>query len=357
MIQKEKHAEYAKQVMRSRDILYYITEQDRMSTLYWSINSLKMLKDPTFQIIKPQAIQFVLSCLKDNGGFGPTKEYSENIVSTFNALQILFLYDVPYYDRKTVDFILSLQRPDGAFIFDYYGDLDTRFDCCGINSLHLLSIMKEVSHLDQIAAREICTQLSGLPDVFTEDSSLENTQCTPIENVTVKLNHKLLSLKINQEFVVDIGWDLKPTLNHLLECFNHDGGAGQLKGSESHAAQVFCVLSSLRTLGCLHLIDRHKTVDFLVYRQLSNGGLCGRVNKKEDVCYSFWAYSSLVMLEAEYIDVEKLREFVMRCEGENGGFSDRPGNEPDVYHMMFSLASLSLMGCEGFSRIDPGFAL
>lgn len=366
MVQREKHVEYVKRTMKIRDILYHITEQDRMATLFWAVNSLKMLKDPMFDQIKPQAIQFVFSCLKPSGGFGPNAEYSENIVSTFNALQVLYLYNVPYYDSKTVEFILSLQQPSGAFAFDRYGDVDTRLDCCAILSLHLLSIMREGSHFDAERAQLISSRLSGLPDIFQEgerdadvcDEGIKEVlhDISP-EVLDVKLDRSRLSTPIDPSFLAEIGFDVDITLYHLLGCVNYDGGVGQLRGSESHAAQVFCVLSSLRSLGSLDAIDRLKTVDFLVYRQQPSGGLCGRVNKKEDVCYSFWAYSSLVMLNAEYIDVAKLKAFVLSCEDEDGGFSDRPRNEPDLFHLMFSLASLSLMKAEGLESVDPGFAI
>lgn len=360
MIQREKHVEFVKKTIRSRDFLYYITEQDRMATVYWAVNSLRILKDPLFEKIRPQAIRFIYSCLKTDGGFGPNPEYSSNIISTFNALQLLFLYNEPYYDIKTVKFILGLQNLAGAFTFDSYGDVDTRFDCCAVLSLHLLSIMKDCEHSDYSKSIAAYSHSTETCDVFSqEDSGNEElahrpSRCLALDHV---LDRRRLSVPINRSFLQAIGLDIDITLRHLVECFNYDGGAGQFKGSESHAAQVFCVVSSLRSLGHLESIDKLKTIDFLMYRQLSSGGLCGRANKKEDVCYSFWAFSSMVMLGAEYINLEKLREFILSCEDDTGGFSDRPGNEPDLYHLMFSLASLSLLGGNGLDSVDPGFAI
>ncbi|ELA41501.1 uncharacterized protein VICG_01485 [Vittaforma corneae ATCC 50505] len=360
MIQSEKHIEFIKKTMKCRDFLYYITEQDRMATVYWAANSLKMLKDPLFEQIRPQVIQFVYSCLKTNGGFGPNPEYSSNVVSTFNALQLLFLYNVPYYDIKTVKFLLSLQNLSGAFTFDAYGDIDTRFDCCAILSLHLLSIMKDYKHIDYSKGIAICSCTADACDVFSLDNcaadGMEHKICQYLSPDN-RLDRRHLSEPIDQSFLQDVGLDIDITLRHLVECFNYDGGVGQFKGSESHAAQTFCALSSLRSLGHLEAIDKLKTVDFLMYRQLPNGGLCGRIGKKEDVCYSFWAFSSMAILESEYINLEKLQEFIFSCEGDEGGFSDRPGNEPDLYHLMFSLASLSLLGNKKLDNIDPGFAI
>jgi len=51
---------------------------------------------------------------------------------------------------------------------------------------------------------------------------------------------------------------------------------------------------------------------WLSERQLDCGGLNGRPMKKEDVCYSWWALSSLVMLgKSKLINAEKLRDFIL----------------------------------------------
>ena len=92
--------------------------------------------------------------------------------------------------------------------------------------------------------------------------------------------------------------------------------------------------------------------------------------KKEDVCYSWWALSSLVMLgKSKLINAEKLRDFILSSQvsqlfpntvkyyfeifrfykinymkdNETGGFSDRPGDMPDPYHTLFGLAGISML--------------
>ncbi|KAM0680565.1 hypothetical protein GINT2_001253 [Glugoides intestinalis] len=350
--------------MSTKDFLYHITEQDRMATLFWSLNSLRMLKDSLFDKLKPAVIQFIFSCLNENGGFSPNPRYTPNIIATFNALQILYIYEIPYYNRKTVEYILSLQNLQGAFIFDEYGDIDTRFDCCGILSLYLLLLMKDICPVNELELVEYTehSRLHFSNEIkfdFCKERALQEESHLVYKLLTGKpLGFRKISLKsqIEKGLLKEIGFKVEESLNHLLSCINYDGGIGQIPGSESHAAQVFCVVSALHTLGCLEMIDRLKTIDFLMCRQLENGGLNGRVNKKEDVCYSFWAFAALVILEAEYIDLERLYQFILSCQDENGGFSDRPGNQPDVYHLMFSLASISLLG-KGLHKVDPRFAI
>ena len=50
-------------------------------------------------------------------------------------------------------------------------------------------------------------------------------------------------------------------------------------------------------------------------RQLPNGGLNGRPEKKEDVCYSWWVMSSLAMIgKLHWIDTERLTKFILQCQ-------------------------------------------
>ena len=115
---------------------------------------------------------------------------------------------------------------------------------------------------------------------------------------------------------------------------------------------------------------------WLAERQLPCGGLNGRPEKKEDVCYSWWVLSALsILARISWIDRVKLGDFITECQDkEDGGISDRPGsshrrqitdsltltpsgNIADVYHTYFGCAGLSLLGYAGFQPIDPVYAM
>lgn len=85
------------------------------------------------------------------------------------------------------------------------------------------------------------------------------------------------------------------------------------------------------------------------------GGLNGRPEKQEDVCYSWWVLSSLAMLgKRHWIDGEALKGFILKCQDPvNGGISDRPGDMVDVFHTVFGVAGLSLLGYPGPEEVDP----
>ena len=134
--------------------------------------------------------------------------------------------------------ILSLQQPSGVFAGDKFGETDTRFLYCGVAALSLLD------HLDRL--------------------------------------------------------DVERTVSYIRQCKNFDGGYGSVVGAESHAAQgvqtfILHIGLPLTTtpafvcVGALAILDRLDEVDhqtlgwWLAERQLANGGLNGRPEKKEDV--------------------------------------------------------------------------
>lgn len=313
MLDKQKHVNYILKIIEKKDIIYYLTEQARVSTIFWAVNSLRILKSIEFFEIKDKVLAFVKKCENEDGGFGGNIGYPSTIVTTFNALQILYLYNTQYTNDKTIQYILKQQDYDGGFMNDDSREKDTRIDCCAILSLKLLDLWK-----------------NGKNNLFEE---------------------------ISDEFLTSIGFDKNKSINYLLNCYDPIGGFGQCIGSEPHAAQTFCCISSLRSLGALNIIDLKKISEFLVYRQCKNGGLNGRINKKEDVCYSFWILATSMMIGCNFINLKELENFIFSCEGPNGGFSDRKGNECDLYHLMFSLVSLSIIGGHDLLKIDCGFAM
>ena len=73
-----------------------------------------------------------------------------------------------------------------------------------------------------------------------------------------------------------------------------------MPGAESHAAYSFCAVGALAVIDRLDLIDRDELGYWLMLRQTDAGGFNGRPEKLPDVCYSWWALSSLVMIQREH---------------------------------------------------------
>ena len=105
-------------------------------------------------------------------------------------------------------------------------------------------------------------------------------------------------------------------------------------GAESHAGQIFTCVAALAIADRLDMVKVDKLGKWLSERQIAGGGLNGRPEKKEDVCYSWWVLASLEMIgRTHWIDRGKLVGFILSCQDlENGGISDRPGDMVDVWH-------------------------
>jgi geranylgeranyl transferase type-2 subunit beta len=109
--------------------------------------------------------------------------------------------------------------------------------------------------------------------------------------------------------------DLSKAVAYVQACGNFDGGYGVCPGAESHAGQIFTCVGALAIAGRLDLVDKDRLGGWLSERQLESGGLNGRPEKLEDVCYSWWVVSSLAMIgKLHWIDVDKLAKFILRCQ-------------------------------------------
>lgn len=109
--------------------------------------------------------------------------------------------------------------------------------------------------------------------------------------------------------------DVAKAITYIQACANFDGGYGISPGAESHAGQIFTCVGALAIAGRLDLVDRDRLGGWLSERQLPNGGLNGRPEKLEDVCYSWWVVSSLAMIDRiHWIDRDKLAQFILRCQ-------------------------------------------
>ena len=196
--------------------------------------------------------------------------------------------------QKLAQWIANLQdKSTGTFAGDEWGECDTRFIYCAFNALSLLGMLHLI--------------------------------------------------------------DVDKAVAYIKRCKNVDGGFGVSPGSESHSGQIFACLGALSIAKRLDVVNVEQLAGWLSERQTGGGGLNGRPEKLEDVCYSWWVASSLAMLgKLSWIDGKKLEQFILRCQDtERGGMADRPGDMVDVFHTVFGVAGLSLLRYPGLLEVDP----
>ncbi|GAA5920006.1 hypothetical protein JCM1841_000371 [Sporobolomyces salmonicolor] len=297
------HVQYIQSLDKQReDLSYYFTEHLRMNGVYWGLTALAFM-GRMHALPKDDMIQWVMSCWNDDvGGFAPHPGHDPHIHPTLSAIQILAMQDsLSILNKdKIVSFVLSLQDPSrGSFAGDAWKEQDSRFSYCAVSILSLLGRLE----------------------------ALEPTR--------------------------------DKTIEFIRNCRNFDGGFGMVEGAESHAAYVWTCVGALAILDRLDLVDSDTLCWWLCERQLANGGLNGRPEKLEDVCYSWWAVATLAILgRSHWIDGKKLTGFILSAQDpDKGGIADRPDDVADVWHTVFGIAGLSLLSYPGLEPVDPVYCM
>jgi geranylgeranyl transferase type-2 subunit beta len=110
--------------------------------------------------------------------------------------------------------------------------------------------------------------------------------------------------------------DVTKAVDYIVSCANFDGGYGVSPGTESHSGQIFACLGALTIAGRVDdVVDKERLGKWLSERQVDGGGLNGRPEKTEDVCYSWWVGASLKMIgKLHWIDKVKLKSFILECQ-------------------------------------------
>lgn len=95
-----------------------------------------------------QIAAYIKSCQDpDSGGISGCINHDPHILHTLSAVQILCLYD----NLNTIDidgvvkYVKNLQLPDGSFMGDKWGEIDTRFSFCAVMILSLLKRMDAIN--------------------------------------------------------------------------------------------------------------------------------------------------------------------------------------------------------------------
>ncbi|KAI9664908.1 MAG: hypothetical protein M1821_006356 [Bathelium mastoideum] len=297
-----KHVAYIQSLDKRRDELdYWMTEHLRVGGIYWGLTALHLLGHPD-ALSRENILTYLTLCFCEDGGFAAAPGHDSHILYTCYAVQLLVTLDAvdefegnfPRGRDRIGEFIANLQnRETGTFAGDKWGEEDTRFMFCAMLALSLL-------HLEHLVEIEKCVQ-------------------------------------------------------YVKSCQNTDGSFGASPGAESHSGQVYTCVGTLAIAGKLDCVDADALGSWLSERQLPNGGLNGRPEKLEDVCYSWWVLSSLAMIgRLHWIDQGRLASFILQCQDpENGGIADRPGDMVDVFHTVFGIAGLSLLQQPGMVEVDP----
>jgi geranylgeranyl transferase type-2 subunit beta len=324
----EKHVDYISSLdKRSDEYEYWLTEHLRLNGIYWGLTALYILKRP-LALPRDELISFVMQCWHpESGGFGAAPGHDPHMLYTCSAVQILAMTDALHV----------LDQPEVE------GSSQSKRDCIGTCEICEPTIFRTTKPL--LTLRIVISSLQDPQTGTFHGDEFGEPDTRFLYNAFNALSLlKLLHLV-----------DVPLAVSYIEACANADGGYGTVPGAESHSGQIFVCLAALSIAEALQssVLDRPEKRDrlagWLAERQLTSGpgsgGLNGRPEKKEDVCYSWWVVSSLAILDrVHWLDRPALRAFILSCQDpEHGGISDRPGDVVDVFHTHFGLAGLSLV--------------
>jgi len=152
--------------------------------------------------------------------------------------------------------------------------------------------------------------------------------------------------------------DVDKLVEYILSCQRYDNGFAMDPGCESHGSACYLAVASLWLMGRLdELRNREGLIQWLINLQAM--GFCGRPNKEEDSCYTFWIGGTLKLLGVleDVVEINHVRLFVLDCEGDMGGFGKWHDSDTDPYHTHHSLYGLSILGQDGLPEIHPAFGI
>lgn len=118
---------------------------------------------------------------------------------------------------------------------------------------------------------------------------------------------------------------------------------------------VWVCLAALSILDSLHIVDTPTLAAWLSERQLPSGGLNGRPEKLEDVCYSWWDLASLSILgRLNWINRDKLIGFILDSQVRSPytPLLQTIGGICGCYHIMKTLWWSGYMGLADWYRIS-----
>jgi geranylgeranyl transferase type-2 subunit beta len=77
---------------RKDELEYWLTEHLRLNGLYWGLTALHLLGHAD-ALPREELLEFVFSCLHENGGFGAAPGHDAHMLYTVSGVQILATLD------------------------------------------------------------------------------------------------------------------------------------------------------------------------------------------------------------------------------------------------------------------------
>ncbi|KAI5190721.1 geranylgeranyl transferase type-2 subunit beta [Nematocida minor] len=369
MDNNKKHKQFITRCLQEETRVFYLSEPIRISTFYWAVASLFLLKEhKAVGHLAEKMEKYVLRCQNSDGGFGARPGYASNPLFTLSALQLLYILkknkeiigdDSSEETEKLSKKEIKEKRPGEFTVQERKEELFMDLDRSSSTDSNIADGAIGEDSSARIPNYVLCN--AYLESIVTNEKLVGYDSVLDLRYVCCYIASKnllsLLSLGGPEMFCIVT--PMKRLLcNFISQCANLDGGLGAMPGCESHSAYTFCGVSSLFLLGELSVLSIYDTALSIGLLQNKTGGLSGRVDKIEELCSTYWNFSSASLLGKEgYIDSEKVRKYVERCECSTGGYSDRPDGIPDLLHTFYALGCNSILDKNSIMEVLPTLSL
>lgn len=286
-------------------------------------------------------IDYILSCQKSNGGFGPLDMEYNDLAWTYPAVHALTILgsDIPNpdscYKNGRQSWIEKVSWRNGPWYWSLH------------QKVNLYKVMNKTGFLEdgflpdkewvlQFKPRTNYTEFREYTDgYFFDMASLWNVvEAIDILNGTIE----------NKEFVK----------NYILHRQTNSGSFDDMLGyrtapqeEKSHLMVTHDAVMVLKSLD-ISIPSKSELIDWIRSCQTSEGGFKwhpdhNSYSNQVDVWYTWAAVRTLKVLGADPLDVDGCIEWLNSLQNFDGGFGDRPGWSSRLYSTYYAVHTLELL--------------
>ncbi|ONK72736.1 uncharacterized protein A4U43_C04F22640 [Asparagus officinalis] len=279
-LQRDKHIEFLTRGLRLLGPSYHVLDANRPWLCYWILHSLALLGEPLDLEFENAAVDFLLRCEAEDGGYGGGPGQMAHLATTYAAVNSLItlgsMWALSSINRdKMYKFLSQMKDPSGAFRMHDAGEMDVRACYTAISVASILNIL-------------------------------------------------------DYELVKDVG-------SYIVRCQTYEGGIAGEPGSEAHGGYTFCGLATMILINEVDRLDLPRLLDWVAFRQGVECGFQGRTNKLVDGCYSFWQGGVLALMQRllpiadEQLKLTFVPRSCLSMKSSNNSRSADTGDSPGLY--------------------------
>mmetsp|Transcript_4835 Transcript_4835/g.7227 ORF Transcript_4835/g.7227 Transcript_4835/m.7227 type:complete len:156 (-) Transcript_4835:687-1154(-) len=113
---------------KAEDFGYWLFEHLQVSGFYWGLSAMALFS-ALEEMPKDEILGFVSKCFDESsGGFGGSIGHDPHLLYTLSAVQVYALFEsLDLLNKDAIaKFVASMQKDDGSFSGDEWGEIDTR---------------------------------------------------------------------------------------------------------------------------------------------------------------------------------------------------------------------------------------